>query len=202
LLDSGILNCRLPSVFSIRKLFWCSEQPEGRLVWPYHARFQLSHVQVLLSGHHHLRIWVLLSVIRGLAIAALPWILDLWSSFRTVFVEIGTSRWIFSSAVTYGTVVAWFFETILPNVWWSLSVNVDFRPLFLFADVVFPRFVYSDITWETVTPETPNNMAVFVTDAPAKRARTICPLSKSDKSPIFRFSHGLSLMHWRERYRV
>jgi hypothetical protein len=32
-------------------------------------------------------------------------------------------------------------------------------------------------------------MAVFFTDAPAKRAPTICPLSKSDRSPIFRFFH-------------
>jgi hypothetical protein len=35
-------------------------------------------------------------------------------------------------------------------------------------------------TLETVALDTPNNTAVFVTDAPAKRAPTICPLSKSD----------------------
>jgi hypothetical protein len=29
----------------------------------------------------------------------------------------------------------------------------------------------------------------FFTDASAKRAPTICPLSKSDKSSIFRFFH-------------
>jgi hypothetical protein len=32
-------------------------------------------------------------------------------------------------------------------------------------------------------------VAVFITDAPVKRASTICPLSKSDKPPIFRFYH-------------
>jgi hypothetical protein len=86
-------------------------------------------------------------------------------------------------------------------------VTADFRPVFLFADVVFPWFVYADITLETVALDTPNNVAVFVTDAPAKRAPTICPLSKSDKSPIFRFFHTechstQSLMHLHEYERV
>jgi hypothetical protein len=36
------------------------------------------------------------------------------------------------------TVIVHFFETILLNVRRSLSVNVDFRPLFLFAEVIFP----------------------------------------------------------------
>jgi hypothetical protein len=64
-------------------------------------------------------------------------------------------------------------------------VNADFRPLFLFAEVVLPWFVYADITLETFTLNTPNNVAVFVTDAPAKREPMICSLSKSDKSPTF-----------------
>jgi hypothetical protein len=101
----------------------------------------------------------------------------------------------------------WFFETILLNVRRSLSVNVNFRPLFLFADVLFPWFMYADITLETVTLDTPNNVAVFVTDAPAKRAPTVCPLSKPDKSPIFRFCHtdrhsARKLIYWHEHYRV
>jgi hypothetical protein len=50
-------------------------------------------------------------------------------------------------------------------------------------------------------------VAVFVTDAPAKRAPTINSLSKSDKSPIFRFFHTnchstQSLMHCHEHYIV
>jgi hypothetical protein len=72
------------------------------------TRFQLSHVQVLWSWHHCLCIWALLSVIRGLAIATLAWMLDLWGSHQTVFVETGSSRWIFHSAVTCAAVVVWF----------------------------------------------------------------------------------------------
>jgi hypothetical protein len=71
----------------------------------------------------------------------------------------------------------------------SFFVNVGFCPLYLFADIVFPWFVYADITLETVTLDTPNNVAVYIRDAPAKCLPTICPLSKSDKSPIFRFFH-------------
>jgi hypothetical protein len=89
---------------------------------------------------------------------------------------------------TCSAVVVRFFETVLLNVRRPLSVNVDFRPLFLFADVL-PLFVYADITVETVALDTPNNVAVFVTDAPAKCSLTIRPLSKSDQSLIFRFFH-------------
>jgi hypothetical protein len=86
-------------------------------------------------------------------------------------------------------------------------VNVDFRPLFLFAVVVFPWIVYAHITIETVALDTHNDVSVFVTDAPAKRAPTICPLSESEKSPIFRFFHTnfhstKSLMHWHEHHKM
>jgi hypothetical protein len=59
----------------------------------------------------------------------------------------------------------------------SVSVNVEICPLFLFADVVFPWFVYADITLKTVALDATDNVAVFVTDAPAKRAPMICVLS-------------------------
>jgi hypothetical protein len=49
--------------------------------------------------------------------------------------------------------------------------------------------VYADIALETVALDTPNNVAVFITDVPAKRAPTICPPLKSDKSAIYRFLH-------------
>jgi hypothetical protein len=70
-----------------------------------------------------------------------------------------------------------------------------------------PIIRVADITLETVALDTPNNVAVFVTDAPAKRAPTICPLSKSDKSYIFRFFHmdchsTQSLTHSHEHYKV
>jgi hypothetical protein len=49
--------------------------------------------------------------------------------------------------------------------------------------------MYADITLETVALDTPNNVAVHVTDAPTRRVSTICSLSKSDMSPTFRFFH-------------
>jgi hypothetical protein len=68
----------------------------------------LSDVHILCSRHHRLRISALLSVIRGLAFAALQRVLDLWSSQQTVFVESGRSRWIFSSAVPCAAIVLYF----------------------------------------------------------------------------------------------
>jgi hypothetical protein len=38
----------------------------------------------------------------------------------------------------YAAVVLSFFETVLLNVQRPVSVSVDFRPLLVFADVVFP----------------------------------------------------------------
>jgi hypothetical protein len=70
--------------------------------------------------------------------------------------------------------------------------------LFLFADFAFPWFVYADITLETVALDTPNNVQML---------RLNADLSKSVKSPIFRFFHTdclltQSLMEWHEHYRV
>ena len=76
-----------------------------------------------------------------------------------------------SSAVTFAAVVLCCLTTILFNVRRSLSVNFGFRPLFLFADDVLLCFVYAVITVDTVARETLNSSAVFVTDAPANRAR-------------------------------
>jgi hypothetical protein len=50
-------------------------------------------------------------------------------------------------------------------------------------------------------------VAIFVTDAPARRSSTIRPLSKLDKSPIFQFfqmdgDSTPSLIHLHEHYRV
>jgi hypothetical protein len=45
--------------------------------------------------------------------------------------------------------------------------------------------LYPDITLETVALNTPNNVAVFITDARVKCALTICPLLVSDKSLVF-----------------
>jgi hypothetical protein len=94
---------------------------------------------------------------------------------RTIFVETGSSRWIFSSVVTCAAVVLWFLKTLFSVRQYllffftvvSLYVIVEFHPLFLFAGVVFPWFVYADITLQTVALDTPNNVAVFIPDAPA-----------------------------------
>jgi hypothetical protein len=67
---------------------WCREQREGRVIWPYHARVSSCLTPTL---HRCLHISALFSVIRSLAIAALPWTLDLWSSRRTVYVGTGSS---------------------------------------------------------------------------------------------------------------
>jgi len=42
--------------------------------------------------------------------------------------------------------------------------------------------VYVAITLETAALDRPNKVAILVTDAPAKRAPTFCPLWKSDVS--------------------
>jgi hypothetical protein len=86
-LEPSIPGCKLPSVFSERKLFLISGTAwRTALLTTWRANFQLSDVQVLWSWHHRLRIWALL-VIKGSAIAALRWMLDLWSSSERVSVE-------------------------------------------------------------------------------------------------------------------
>jgi hypothetical protein len=100
LLGPCLPGCTLPSVFSKRKLFltWGTAWRTTHLII-WRERFQSSDAKYLRSWHHRLRISTLLSVIRGLAIAALPWVMDLWSSRRTVFGETESSTCIFSSAV-------------------------------------------------------------------------------------------------------
>lgn len=62
-----------------------------------------------------------------------------------------------------------------------------FYPLFLFADDIFPCFVYAVITVKTVALKTPNNQAVKVTEAPAIQA-----------SRIFFFSEVLQITYFLE----
>ena len=109
-LEPGIQDERLPWVMCKHELAWCWEHHDGWLTWPHYVfpiiRWPLFH---LLS---------LFSVIRCLAISALPWMLDLWCSHQTVFVETFL-KWILSSAVTSAAVLLWFIVTFLFNV--SLS---------------------------------------------------------------------------------
>jgi hypothetical protein len=204
LLQPDIPDCRLTWVFSKLNSSWCTQQRERWLIRPYHACVSSC---LMFSFYGRDTIWALLSVIRGLTIAVLPWTLDLWSSRRTAFVETGSSRWIFSSVVTYAAVVLWFFETIFLNVRRSLSLDVDFRPLFLFAEVAFPWFVYAGISLGTVALDTLNNVKDFVTDAPAKHAPIICPLKIENLPFSDSFARILShstqtLMHLHENNRV
>ena len=134
---------------------------EGWLIWPYLSHFSAVFSNQQLQLYH--RWWICEALIR----------LFLWK---------WSSRWILSSAV-----LLWFIDTILFNVWRSLSLSFGFWPLFLLADDVLPRSVYVAITMETAVLYTPNKVVILVTDAPAKRAPTICPLWKSDKSPILQY---------------
>jgi len=112
-------------------LAWCWEQREGRLFWPFYVFPIIGRPG---SSHHLFHILALFSVIRGLAVAVLPWMLDLWRSHRTVFMETEASRWILSSVVTFTAAIPWFLDTVLFNVWRYLSLSFGFRPLLLLAD--------------------------------------------------------------------
>ena len=163
----------------------CLEQHKGWLILPY---FQSSDGQVLWSSHQLYHLLAVFSLIRGLAIAALTWMLDLWSSHQTVFVET-VFKMNNNFCCHLYAVLLWFTDTILFNVWWSFSLSFGFWPLFLSAEDVLPWFVYVITTLETAALGTPNKVAVLVTDAPAKRQPTICPLWKSEKSPICQYFH-------------
>ena len=152
--------------------------------------FQSSDVQVLWSSHHLFCPLALLSVIRGLEVAAVPWMSDLWSSCWNFFVVTGSSGWILSSAVTLAAVLIWLIDTILFKAPRSLSVSFGLQPLFLSADDILPWYVYVATTLGTAALDKPNEVAVVLQMLQLnKRTPTICPLWKSDKSPILQYFH-------------
>ncbi|KAI4890044.1 hypothetical protein NFI96_014715, partial [Prochilodus magdalenae] len=53
------------------------------------------------------------------------------------------------------------------------------RPQLILLNVVCPSWWYADITLDTVALDTSQRLAVLVTDVPARRAPTICPLLNS-----------------------
>ena len=150
--------------------------------------FQSSDVSVLRSSHHLFHLSALFSVIScnnfssSMYVGSLKLLLDYFCGNR-VF------RWVLSSAVTFAAVVLWFLDAILFIAQQSLSLSSSFQPLFLLADDVFPWFVYAIITLETAALDTPKEVVVLITDAPAKCAPTVCPLWKYDKSPILQYFH-------------
>lgn len=106
LVELSIPYCRLPWVFFKRRL----SRMLGTAWRTIHfaktrGRFRLSDAKIMWSWQHRLCIWSLLSEIRNLAFAALTWMVDLWNSRRTVFVEIRSSKWISISAATCIAVV-------------------------------------------------------------------------------------------------
>jgi hypothetical protein len=105
-------------------------------------------------------------------------------------VETGSSRWTLSSAVTFAAAFLWFLDPILFNVRRSLVISSGFRPLFLLVHYAFPWFVYAVITLGTTALDTYSKVAFLVTDAPTKHAKNVCPLWKSDKSPVLQSFHA------------
>ena len=151
--------------------------------------FQSSDIRVLWSSHHLLRLLASFSVIKGLAITALPWMLDMWSSCQTVFVEIKVSKMNteFYCHLWCGSSMIFRHNPLQCTV--PLSLSFGFWQPFLLAGDVFPWFVYAVITLETASVDAPNKVAILVTDAPAKHAPSVCPLQKSNKSPILQYFH-------------
>ena len=120
----------------------------------------------------------------GFRVAAPLKIPALWSSRRIVFTETVWERFLFSSVVIFEAVYSGCSSTILRSVCLSFSVSFDLRPLFFLADAVRPCLTYTVMTLETVPLATLNSWAVFVTDAPDRRAATIWHLSNSVRSLI------------------
>jgi len=134
--------------------------------------FQLSDVQILWSSHHLFHLEVLFSVIRGLTIAAPPRTLDLWSSYRAVFVETGSSSWISSSVVAFAAVVLIFTDnplqcTAIPYTYFWFSATIPF--------CVFPWSVYAITTLKTLLWIHWIKWPFLVVVASAKHTPTICP---------------------------
>ena len=98
--------------------------------------------------------------------------------------EIGESRCAFNSAVSWAAVVCVFLDTIRIVPRHPFSDSFLLRRQLLLLDVVHPSWWYANITLDTVALNTPQRLAVLVTDAPVRHAPTICPLLNSDKSPI------------------
>ena len=178
-LEPGIQDYRLPWVMSKHKP---GLMLGTWLIWPYFSPFSAVFSNQQLQLYHGC--WICEVLVE----------LCLWKQ---------SSRWISSSAVTFAAVLLWFIDTILFTVWRSLSLSFGFWPLFLLADDVLPWCAI--ITLETAALDTPNKVAVLVTAAPAKHAPTICPLWKSDKSPILQYFHTNCyktqfVMHWHWHY--
>jgi len=63
---------------------WCWEQHEGRRIWTYYVLAIIRHPGFIIISPTFFCLLVLFPVIRGLAIADVQWVLNLWA---LVFVE-------------------------------------------------------------------------------------------------------------------
>lgn len=100
------------------------------------------------------------------------------------FCSNGSRKWLFISDVISDNYCVCFWATKSFITCLPLSASLNFRLLFLFEDAVLLSFLYAVITFHTVLLANPKKFAIFVTDAPLKRALTIIPFSNSDKFNI------------------
>jgi hypothetical protein len=144
-------------------------------------------VQVLWSSHLLFRLLVLFSVVRGLATAALPWMLDLWNVVecfcrnRVFQMNIEFCRCCSSCVIFRHNLLQ---RTAMCFTYFSFSATIPI------ADDVFTWFIYAIVTLETAALDNQNTLALSVTDAPAELASSICPLWKSYKSPTLQYFHA------------
>jgi hypothetical protein len=154
----GFLGCS-PNVNSS----WCREQHEGRLIWSYHTRISSCLIvwspvfMVVRPSFKHLSNTFKIGDLATSPTADVEFVKltsDGFCGNRVFRMNIQFCCHLCCSSFVI-------FETILLNARRTLSVSVDFRPLFLFADIAFPWFVYADITLETIALDTPNKVAVL-----------------------------------------
>ena len=124
----------------------------------------------------------LFSVIKGLA---LPWTCWICEALIRLFVESVFKMNInFCCHFCCSTATIYRHNplqcTAIPFTWFG------FRPPFLLADDVLPWFVYVTITLEIAALDTPNKVTVSL-QMPQLNTPTICPLWKSETSPILEY---------------
>ncbi len=128
----------------------CGKDSEGRLIREHYIFHIVHSPRFTLLAPLKSTFGIAMSD-QGLAIAARPWISTLWSSRRTVFVEIGELRCKLNSAVSWAAVVLCFLDIIwvstrtTPFRWLPLALS---RQLLL-LNVVHPSRWYADITLDT-----------------------------------------------------
>jgi hypothetical protein len=163
--------------------------------------FWSSNVQVLWSSHHLFCFLLFFSVIRGLTIAAVPWMIDLCNSRWIVFVEMVfkmNNEFCCHPCCCSSSVI------IRHNPLQCTAIPFTyfwFRGTIPVADV-FPWFVYAIITLETHP-----TMWQFWLQMLQPNMHQHSVLWKSDKPPILQYIHmnyykTQSVMHRHWHYTV